>query len=126
MPARHHPDDRVRLVVESYRLADDVAARTEPLPPDAVAEHSHARRAWPFIAGRQAASKRRLDVEHVEEIRVDDRAGEALGAVTAGECERGLPERGQPRETARADAPVEEVGRRGVEVVLSGLRVRRR
>ena len=78
---RHHADDRVWFVVDAERLADRVRPRAEALPPEPVAQDRDPRRARPFVGGGEGAAEHRLHVEHVEEVGVDDRAGDALRPI---------------------------------------------
>ena len=121
---RHHADDGVRLVVEPDGLANRIQPRAEALPPESIADHRDAGRTGLFVSSGKTPSECGLDVEHVEEVHVDNRARDALGAIEPGEREPGLTEGGQPGEAVVADAPVEKVGRRRVTVALSCLPVR--
>ena len=120
---RHDADDRVRLVVETNRLADDVRSSAETSFPETVAQNGDPRRARALVARLEAAADRRRDAEHVEEIRVDHRAADALRPIARRQRVRFVPQGGHPGEAAIARAPVQEVRRRGVSDALFRLTV---
>ena len=118
---RRDADDGVGLVVEPDGLANRIGPPSEALPPEPVGDDRDARRAGLFVRGVEPPAERRLDVEHAEEVHVDNGSRDALGTVGAREREPRLTERGQSGEAVMTNAPVERVGWRRVAVTLSCL-----
>ncbi len=116
---RHHAHNRRRFVVDPERASDRILTAAEPLAPEAVAHDRDARRAGPFVVWRERASEDGAHREHVEEIRGDHGAVDAIGTIGGGYHERLESVRGQAGKAAVSDTPVEEIrGRRVPHVVL--------
>ena len=84
-PAREDADDLVRLVVEPYDGAHDVASRAKSRLPRLVAEHGHAWSADDVLAWQERAAEDRANAEHLEQSGADARAGDLLRRGGAGE-----------------------------------------
>ncbi len=109
--ARHHADNRVRVVVERHRPPDNVRIAAVERLPHAVTDHDDARRSGVVIVGGQRAAEDRRASQHVEE-RVRHGANLELSRIThASQRRREVDRRhrGDRLEGARARGPVARV-----------------
>ena len=85
----HHPDDRVRHIVQKQRLPERVGPSTEAAGPQAVPEHRHLLSPRRVLVGGERAAKRRRHPEDVEPAGRRSKADDALGLRVAGQVEAG-------------------------------------
>ena len=124
---REDPHDRVRLVVQHQRPADDGGVAVEAAPPELVRHDDHAA-ARPVLVGHERAPAGGNGTERLEEPFRDLPPVEHLGRVGAGEVDRPRVEGGDVLEARRLLAPVEEVrgGDLGGPVAVLGVRLPQR
>ena len=111
----------MRLAVQPHDAPDHVRARAEPLLPQTIAEDRHTRRIGAFFALVKRSAARGRDAEHVEEVRVDERAGNPLRIAAARQRIARVAISGEPGEAVIAFTPVEKI--RGARVAGALLRL---
>ena len=85
-PGGKHADDLVRLTAEGHGPADDVGRGSEVPPPDAVADHHHARGIGDVVFATTRPAERGNDAEHREVLMRDLLAGNGLRLGAADQC----------------------------------------
>jgi hypothetical protein len=78
-----HPDDGAGDAVHVDDASDDRRIGGEAAAPQRVREQDEVRAALAVLAVRERAAEHRLRAEHVERVRRDERAGDALGIAGA-------------------------------------------
>ena len=109
-------ENRVEIVVETHRLADDVRVGAEKATPEPIADDGDLGDARAVIARREDTAALSLHPEHREVVGVDKEPFDALGAIAPGEVGVDGIEPGDRLEDAGAITPVEELGDREADV----------
>ena len=109
---RHHPNDRHLISIEREQTANDVTVAAETLLPERVTEYYSPWPADTFLFGREGATEKRRDAEHLEDVGADHPGVQLFRFESAGQCRPAVVVGADRVETPALRLPIQKVGRR--------------